>query len=368
MKIGLDAKRAFHNPSGLGNYSRNLINGLTQIDDAEFEFFLFTPKASGTLFFAEDLPENFKVIESTSIIKPYWRSFSIDKDIAKNGIELFHGLSNELPFTLKNQNIKTTVTIHDLLYLRLPSLYPILDRNIYAHKAKRACEIAERVIATSKATKNDLIEYLNVPEDKIDIIYQSCSKSFFVKYSDKDKKDVRAQFNLPQHFVLCTGTLEVRKNQKLIVQAMSLIRPKDRLPIVLVGKDRDQAKSIMAMAKKLDVEVIILDNVPNPMLPLVYQCASLFVYPSIYEGFGIPVLEAMASKIPVISTEKTSMEEILHNPETLVGHTNQEALAEKMELFLSRDNSEMIQNNYSRAEEFTTTIFAQKMASFYKKL
>jgi glycosyltransferase involved in cell wall biosynthesis len=368
MKIGLDAKRAFHNVSGLGNYSRNLIQGLTKINHPDFEFFLFTTSAKSTLLFPEDLPENFKVVESSSVIKPYWRSFSIAKDIAKNGINLFHGLSNELPFTLKNNDLKTSVTIHDLLYLRLPSLYPILDRNIYAHKAKRACEIADKVIATSEATKRDLLEFLNVDANKIEIVYQSCSDAFFQTYSDKDKKQIRQQFKLPERFVLCTGTLEARKNQKLIVQAMALVRPNQRLPIVLVGRDRDQAKSLKSMAKKLKVELIILENVMASFLPVIYQCASLFVYPSIYEGFGIPVLEAMASKIPVITTEKTSMEEILSNKDALVGHTNQEALAEKMEKFLYEDTLAMVSANFDRAQDFTTTVFAQKMTSFYRNL
>lgn len=368
MKIGLDAKRAFHNASGLGNYSRNLINGLTQINDADFEFFLFTPKSKSTLFFPEDLPANFKVVESTSILKPYWRSFSIAKDISKYGIELFHGLSNELPFTLKNKELKTTVTIHDLLYLRLPALYPILDRNIYAHKAKRACEIADKVIATSEATKSDLVEFLNINPESIEIVYQSCSDAFFNHYTAKEKNDIRKQFKLPEKFILNTGTLEVRKNQRNIIEALGQIRPSERLPLVLVGKDKNMAKELKALAKKREVQLQILDNVPNAMMPLIYQCATLFIYPSIYEGFGIPVLEAMASKVPVITTEKTSMEEIIVNKDALVPHSNQELLAEKIEKFLSDNMSSMIEKNYERAHEFTTAVFAQKMSNFYKTL
>lgn len=368
MRIGLDAKRAFHNVSGLGNYSRNLINGLTKIEDKNIEFFLFTPKSSSNLIFAENLPENFKVVESTSILKPYWRSFSIAKDILNYKIQLFHGLSNELPFSLKNKDLKTTVTIHDLLYLRLPNLYPILDRNIYAHKAKRACDIADKIIATSEATKRDLMEFLNIKPENIEVVYQSCGENFFTQFSKKEKDDIREQFSLPEKFILSTGTLETRKNHRIIIEALSLIRPSERLPLVLVGQDKNMAKELISLAKKRNVTLLLLHNVPNSLMPLIYQSASLFVYPSIYEGFGIPVLEAMASKVPVITTEKTSMEEIILDKETLISHTNQEALAEKIEQFLVNNLSVMLEKNYERALDFTTTVFADKMMQFYRKL
>jgi glycosyltransferase involved in cell wall biosynthesis len=368
MKIGLDAKRAFHNTSGLGNYSRNLINGLAKIDDKDFEFFLFTPKSSSSLFSSESLPSNFKVIESTSIIKPYWRSFSIAKDIAKYNVELFHGLSNELPFTLKNKDLKTTVTIHDLLYLRLPNLYPILDRNIYAHKAKRACDIADKVIAASEATKGDLMEFLNIKPENIEVVYQCCDDKYFTHFSKNVKSNIRKEYNLPEKFVLSTGTLEVRKNHRLIIEALALIRPAERLPLVLVGRDKDTAKILINLAKKLGVQLHILENVPNAQMPLIYQSAAVFVYPSIYEGFGIPVLEAMASKIPVITTENTSMEEIIVDKNTLISHTNQEALAQKIEQFTANNHSAMIENNYERAMQFSANVFAQKMMKFYKTL
>lgn len=368
MRIGLDAKRAFQNRSGLGNYSRNLIKGLSGIQDNDFEFYLFTTQTKGDLLDSDSLPNNFRTIKSTTLIKPYWRSFSISKDIQKNEIDIFHGLSNELPFTLKNEKIKTVVTIHDILYLKLPSLYPILDRNIYAHKAKKACSIADRVIATSEATKNDLIEFLNVDASKIEVVYQSCDETFYKKYSNAEKEDVKKQFKLPEKFILSVGTLEVRKNHKLIIDAMEQVSPKKRLPIVLIGRDKSELKNLIKRAKKRKIDCTILTDVPNAFLPIIYQCATLFIYPSIYEGYGIPVLEAMASRVPILTTEKTSMEEIITCNDCLIQHNNQVLLAEKIEQKLSENNAVSIERNYKRALDLSNIHFTEKIVNLYKNL
>lgn len=367
MRIALDAKRAFHNATGLGTYSRNLINGFAELKEQEHDYFLFTPKVKVNRF-ANPLPEQFKLVENTSLIKPYWRSFSIASDLLKKKIELYHGLSNELPFTLTSGTIKKVVTIHDLLYLRFPNMYPILDRNIYFHKATKSCKLADKIIATSEATKQDIIEFMKVPEEKIAVVYQSCSPTFYQKRDAADLEKLREKYGLPMRYILHVGRLEERKNLRLTIHALAKINKMDRLPLVVVGRENKFKQVLVKLAKELDVTVYYAHGVEDEELPVMYQNASLFIYASFFEGFGIPVLEAMASRIPVLTSKKTSMAEIVADENCLLNAYDTDEIASKIKEHLVKDNSEMIEKNYQKSLEFTNMNFAKNTLKVYDSI
>ena len=176
--IGFDAKRAFNNVRGLGNYSRDTIRILSTYYP-DNQYFLFTSKVNPDIHFP--LPENAQVRMPHGLQKcspALWRTFSLANEAQKCHLDLFHGLSHELPVDIRKKNIPTVVTIHDLIFLKFPHLYPAFDRMMYRRKYLRSCAEADKIIAVSEQTKRDLVELANVPEEKVEVVYQGCSPIF----------------------------------------------------------------------------------------------------------------------------------------------------------------------------------------------
>ena len=299
MKIGFDAKRAFHNNSGLGNYSRDLIRILSHgmNDDS---FILFNPKSGKHSF-------NYNTLNSVEVVpkglwnnfRSAWRSLETGKLAQKEKLSVYHGLSNELPNRLGC--VKSIVTIHDLIFERFPEWYKPIDRKIYRQKFKAAAQNADVVVAISEQTKNDLIDFYQTPEDKIKVIYQGCHAAFKDKSSSESKEQLRQKFQLPEKYILSVGTIEPRKNLLTIVKA---IKDKADINLVIVGRETKYAKEIRALVSKNQMEnrVFFLKDVTMAELAGIYQLASIFAYASQFEGFGIPIIEALFSKTPVVTS------------------------------------------------------------------
>lgn len=306
MRIGFDGKRVVQNFTGLGNYSRFILNLLTQ-HFPENEYIVYSSKkASDNLI----IPPGIQFHHPPAYKLPiFWRSYGIGKDLQKDKIDLYHGLSNELPLGRLSSKIPSVVTIHDLIFLRFPDFYPAIDRTIYRYKFQFACKNATRIIAVSEQTKKDIINYFNIPEEKIDVIYQGCNPSFKNSVPEEFKNKIRKKYALPQQYVLQVGTVEERKNLMLTVKALKAI-PND-IKLVVIGKQTDYVKEIKEYITDhgLDNRVLFLTNVPLEDLPAIYQQAKIFVYPSEFEGFGIPVIEALYSGVPVIAATGSCLEE-----------------------------------------------------------
>lgn len=364
MKIGLDAKRIFNNKTGLGVYGRNLLQGFEQVAHNN-QFYLFTPKNQSQLFQAS---ANFQIVESHSFSSYYWRTFSILKDIKNTNLDIFHGLSNELPYNINTAKVKSIVDIHDLCFIKFKKDYNLIDQQIFLAKAKRAAKISHKIIATSKTTKKDILQYLKVPENKIEVVYQCCDKQFYKIKTAEEITAILKQHKLPKNYILSVGTIQGRKNQQAIVKAIAKLNKPKQLPLVLIGNGGKYLTELKAMAQNLKVKIHVLDNLPFNQLPCLYQNASIFVYPSFIEGFGIPVLEAMASKVPIVTSKHTSMAEIIANEETLIEPSNIDQLADKINQFLTSPEQAGIEKNYERALLFSQKKFAQEVLNIYEKL
>jgi glycosyltransferase involved in cell wall biosynthesis len=294
MNIGFDAKRAFFNRTGLGNYSRNLIMALAAYA-SDNRYQLFTPRPKSVHHF-RNLPDT----NNIDIISPegkmpqgLWRAYGLTKLFDKYSTELYHGLSAELPFNIGLSRVKRVVTIHDLIFLRFPELYPAIDRFIYKKKTIHACRNADHIIAISQQTKRDLINFLSISPEKISVVYQNCDPQFTTPIAPEAIEAVRTKFNLPKDFILNVGTLEKRKNAAVIIEALAQLERK--MPLVLVGKATDYLEQLHTLVKqhRLQRQVIFLHDVGYADLPALYRAASIFAYPSIFEGFGIPIIEAL---------------------------------------------------------------------------
>jgi glycosyltransferase involved in cell wall biosynthesis len=367
MKIGFDAKRAYRNIAGLGNFSRNSISALIKYYP-ENKYYLFNPGCKNPLFMTPDQsteinPENFW----WNIWKSIWRTYRIT-NIAKHiDLDIYHGLSHELPLGIDKTGIKTIVTIHDLIYLRHPEYYPTIDRKIYDRKFRRACKVATHIHAISEQTKKDIISLFSVPEESISVIYQSINPVFFEAIGDDRKNSLRKKYQLPKQFILSVGTVEPRKNLLGLLEGM--VVSKSYVPLVVVGKLTDYQNKIQKYieADLNRLQVYFLSRIDDNELAVLYQMADVLVYPSHYEGFGLPVAEAQASGCPVITSNLSSMPEAGGDAAFYINPDNPEEIGEAIKTVLE-DNQlreKMIAKGRENAKRFTPEVFAKQITQLY---
>lgn len=304
MIIGFDAKRAFNNFTGLGNYSRTLIETLAK-HYPHHQYHLFTPNITEhpRIDFLKSYPSVSAHFPTglMGFLAPMWRSYFIKKDISKHKIDIFHGLSHELPLKIP-KNVKTVVTIHDLIHEHYPEFYSFIDTKIYSWKFRAACEKADVVVAISEATKKDIMDFYKIDEHKIKVIYQSCDPQFKTPLSTAAK--IRRNPLPPEHYVLYVGTVNERKNLLGLVKALQLLDNQLNMKLVVVGEGGKYFEIVKKyiIENGLQTKVVFLSNVPFTDFPSLYQNAQALVLPSFREGFGIPIIEALWSKCPVITS------------------------------------------------------------------
>ncbi|MCX6224327.1 MAG: glycosyltransferase family 1 protein [Bacteroidia bacterium] len=312
MKIGYDSKRLFCNFTGLGNYSRTLLKNLGEFYP-DNDYFLYTPKIRTTpetqLFF--EAPA-YKIHTTETLFKSFWRSYSIKNQLKSDNIRLYHGLSHEIPVNIHKTAIKTVVTIHDLIFKIHPATYSALDRIIYNLKSKYACIHADRIIAISENTKNDIVKFYGIDPNKIDVIYQACNPMYYKVINQDENERVIKQYNIPPDYLLSVGSVEPRKNLKRVIESFRYLKRDLHIPLVVIGKGGKYKTEVEQMVRRagLDRLVIWIDRLSsNAHLQSIYQNSKALIYPSLYEGFGLPVAEALLSKTAVITSQRSSLKE-----------------------------------------------------------
>jgi glycosyltransferase involved in cell wall biosynthesis len=370
MRIGFDAKRAFLNNSGLGSYSRNLITGLSSNFPGS-DFFLYTTKINPRLYQPASpnvhirFPETFIHRQLTS----FWRSYAVSELMIRDRIDLFHGLSHEIPFRFPSDGIKSVVTIHDLIFMRLPHLYKTIDRYIYERKFRYACQQADRIIAISRQTADDIVKFFGTDPDKIEVIYQGCHPKFYTPLTQEETDNIKTKYNLPESFLLYVGTIEERKNLLTLIRALH--HGKIDIPLVVIGKKTAYTRKVLRfLDQHRSVRTIFCDVVVNTDLPGFYQLADIFVYPSIYEGFGVPILEALASRIPVITSKGGCFSEAGGPGSLYVDPLNYRELADTILKVIRNSNLQerMVETGYQHALAFKEDTVAAKVMKVYEKV
>ncbi|MDN3586395.1 glycosyltransferase family 1 protein [Pedobacter aquatilis] len=366
MKIGFDGKRAANNLTGLGNYSRSLIESLAH-QFPENEYFVYSQKVKE----AKQIQSFFKVknifLKLPQGTKFLWRSFNILKDLKKDKIQIFHGLSHEIPIGISKTKIKSVVTIHDLIFLRFPEYYKFFDRKLYEWKSNLACKNADKIIAISEKTKSDIVELYNINADKIEVIYQSCDDSFKTLLPPETLSTIKKTYNLPDKYILNVGTIEPRKNLKLLIQALKNVNSDYKL--VVIGKPTPYLESVKLEIDRLGLNerIIFLKNIPFSDLPGIYQLAELFVYPSFYEGFGIPIIEALYSNVPVVAATGSCLEEAGGAGSIYVNPNNAKELSEEINRILNEPNlsSHMKAKGLEFVQKFNSPSITQQLMNCY---
>ncbi len=391
MKIAFDAKRAYQNATGLGNYSRTLISSLATFYPGH-QYYLCAPKITdrfNTASFSNIqniTPHGFP----SSILKSAWRSNWVKKDLLAKNIDLYHGLSHEVPFGINNTGIKSVVTIHDLIFERYPAQYNRLDVQIYRHKFKHACRHADKVIAISKQTKDDIIQFYKTPEEKIDICYQSCHPAFAVEVSKEEKNRVKELYNLPDQFFLYVGSIIERKNLLNICKALNQLKNNLNIPIIVIGDGSKYKHQVQQYVKEnnLQNQVIFLSNNPSlqsaksdipsekslqsfqSAIPAIYQQALCMIYPSVFEGFGIPVLEALWSRLPVITSNISCLPETGGDAAYYVDPLSVNEIAQAILQVSTNDtiSKQMKEKGWQHAQKFTPQKCAADVMQVYLRL
>lgn len=364
MKIAFDAKRFFHNTSGLGNYSRDLVRILSEYEP-ENEYLLLNKNKSERGKDILDRP-NIKFIPTSK--GKFSRQFKMGKDAQKQNVDIFHGLSGELPLKWDKKPIKKIVTIHDLIFVRYPQYYSFFDRKIHFWKFKKAADMADKIIAISEQTKRDIIDYLKVPETKIEVIYQGCHKAFKEEQSQELIKETKEKFNLPERFILNVGTIEDRKNLLNVVKAIN----GTNIPLVVVGRKTKYYQKIESFLKKNKIEkqVLFLEGVSMDELAAIYKLADIFVYPSFFEGFGIPIIEALFSKTVVITSNTSCLPEAGGKDSVYIDPKNELDIRAKIK-FLWENESERKrreEKGFEFVQKFNDEPIAKELMNLYQKI
>ncbi len=370
MKIGFDAKRAFFNYSGLGTYSRNIILYLQKFHP-DHSYHLYVPRKREGM--GDRLEPNQQIHFPSSWagkkFSSFWRSYWLPGRLEADEVDLYHGLSNEIPFGIHKKKIKTVVTIHDLIFLRYPQWYPPIDRRIYLRKSKYSCQAAGRIIAISEQTKQDIIDFYGTGADKIDVVYQGCDPIYYEEVSEAKRREIQIKYDLPGEYLLNVGTIEKRKNLLVLVQALHS-RNIDK-PLVVVGRPTPYADEVKSYIRQHRMEhIYFLENVPNEELPALYQMSILFIYPSQFEGFGIPILEALNSGVPVITSRGGCFAEAGGEYSMYAEPGNVDELGEAIVKVLndSELQKRMIEKGYNHAQSFRENVIADNIMKVYEEV
>ncbi|TDQ07423.1 glycosyltransferase family 4 protein [Pedobacter metabolipauper] len=366
MNIGFDGKRAANNLTGLGNYSRSLIAQLAGFFPQN-RYFVYTPKIKNHPQINRFLSIPNILTELPNVPGLFWRTSGIKKQLLKDNIDLFHGLSHEIPLGIHKSGIPSVVTIHDLIFLKFPQYFGRIDRFIYNLKFRYACKNSNRIVAISEQTKNDIIEHFNIDPEKIEVIYQSCDDSFKIASTDQLKESVRLKYQLPEKYILNVGTIETRKNLLTLVKALKQIN-EDHV-LVVVGRKTKYADLVNQEIDKLNLRprIIFLQDIPFNELPSIYQMAAVFVYPSVYEGFGIPVIEALYAHVPVVAATGSCLEEAGGKYSSYVSPFDHNGFAKAINHILDHPKvqKEMIEKGKDYVQRFNTEIISKEMMGLY---
>ena len=371
MKIGFDAKRLYNNFTGLGNHSRTTIDILTEFYP-ENEYLLYTPKIKHNSVTDQYTDKDHcRTILPDGMIKGgLWRTFRLADAARKDSVDIFHGLSNELPTGL---DIPSVVTIHDVAFKTFPNMYHATDRFTYNLKWRHACRKADRIIAISECTKQDIIRFYNVDADRIDVVYQPVNRLFYTDYKGVCPESLASHVNgIP--YILYVGSINSRKNLLGAIKALELL-PKDlQIPIVVIGDGREYKQKVLnyiAGHSLQDMVIFSPEKVGLEGLRYLYRNAQMLIYPSFYEGFGLPVVEALLSNCPVVTSNISSLPEAAGPHSLLADPGSIQDISDKMSRILTDSTLRLgiIYRGYEFAkQQFSPDVLAAKLMNIYSQV
>lgn len=368
MRIGFDAKRAFNNTTGLGNYSRNIILALLQ-HYPNHTYFLYTPEIKLAEFYNQ-----VKVFPNVTIVQPgkatwkaWWRRFGITRLLVQHKIDVYHGLSHELPKGISQQSLKKVVTIHDLIPYKEDVFRNIFDDYFFKKKLSHSVAAANEIVAISQATASDIIQQFNVSTQKVYVVNPVISFHTHDHYQE-ELSTVKLKFNLPDQFVLQVGRIEYRKNIQIVIKALKLLNDASIHYVVVGGKTRfHRSLQDFAINSGLRNQVIFLDPVSDDELACLYLLSKAVVYPSLYEGFGLPIVEGLSFGKPVLTTKGGCFEEAGGPGPIYCDTSNANEVAKGLTTVLNENLTIQIQEGQQYISRFNAKDIADSLIAIYEK-
>jgi glycosyltransferase involved in cell wall biosynthesis len=344
VRIGIDYTAAVRQGGGIGRYTRNLIRALAELD-AENRYRLFVAGGRRQGVGSEDWPSNYRVRSipvSDRLMHIFWQRLRVPvpMQVVTGPLDLFHSPDFVLPPLGRTPAV---VTVHDLSFLRVPDCYVPAFRGYLETAVTRAVRRADRILADSASTRQDLVELLAVEPERVTVLYPGVESRFQPVRNAEVLERVRLRYALPERFILSLSTLQPRKNFAGLVKGFgTLVRKKGfakdwaDLQLVIVGGEGWMFEDTFSAVAETGLEdrIHFTGFVDDHDLPALYSLASVFAFPTRYEGFGLPVLEAMACGTPVVTTDNSSLPEIVGDAGLLVDAGDFEALAVAMEELL----------------------------------
>ena len=374
MRIGIDYTPALRQRAGVGRYTRGLVRALAAIDQRN-EYVLLA--AAGGLEMAAERPlpgDNFRerrIPLSDHFLTILWHRLRLPLPVEFliGRIDVFHSTDFVLPPLWHGHSL---VTVHDLSFIRHPECADRDLREYLCQVVPRSVRRADIVLADSQSTKRDIVELLGVDPAKVRVVYAGVDDRFIPIEEEEKQREVRDKYRLDFPFVLNLSTLEPRKNQVRLIEAYGLLSERKAIPqrLVLAGGKGWLYKGIFRRVEELKLtdRVYFPGFIPEEDLPTLYSLADVFVFPSLYEGFGLPPLEAMACGTPVVASDVASLPEMIEEAGILVPPDDVEALASAIELLLEDEDlrKDLIAKGLLRARSFSWERAAEGLLEIYE--
>ena len=333
MKIGFDAERAFHNETGLGNFSRSFITGMMKLHPEHEYLLLDTGNPLDLPYFNRALNDSGAVWKNIQpgFLGKYSRTYGWGAASRREKLDVFHGLSNELPLDWKSGSVASIVTIHDLIFRRFPETYKSMDRWIYDKKVAFVAKRADMILATSHQTKADLEDFYPESKGRIEVVFQDCDPGFHYRKRTEAVAKILYKYDIVERpYILCVSKLEKRKNHKRLLEAFKKILNLISEDLVLVGSRGDAADEILDQLGDFDGRLRWLGKVETDDLVNLYDGSSFTVFPSVFEGFGIPLLESMRRGKAIVTSKGSCFEEIAGRSALYADANSSDEIAEQI--------------------------------------
>jgi glycosyltransferase involved in cell wall biosynthesis len=367
MRIAIDARKL--HDYGIGTYVRNVLKHLA-LQDKQNEYVLICRPDDCAL--AQELGPNFTSVPDAS--RPYSVSeqFTVPRDLRRNKVDLIHEPHYVLPPFVP---CRAVVTIHDCIHLRFPQYLPHKGAHAYARIFLwTATHQADRIITVSEASKRDILQYFRIPPEKIEVIYNGIDERFWTPPSEEDIHRVRERFQLTNRFILYAGNIKPHKNLDRLICAFHQLRNEgfDDLKLLIIGDEISKYAALRRAVHryKLHKHVRFLGFVSDQTLAALYRLAAVFVFPSLYEGFGLPPLEAMASGTPVVTSNVSSLPEVVGDAALLIDPYDPDAIADGIRRVLSDPalRDDLRARGLARAREFSWARSADRVRAIYAEV
>jgi len=371
MKIAIDATIIRKENTGTGFYIINLINGLAKIKDGNDYYIFMNNELSKEFFNFEN--NNFHIINKNfknRIFRVIWQFFLFPFELKKLKVRVLHSPNYITP--LFKLGFKVIVTIHDLTFYLFPEKFTVTKRLFFKYMLPLFIKISDKIIAVSNNTKKDILKFFKISERKVIVTFESYPE-YYTYNNDSNDQNILTKYGIGSKYLLFVGMIEPRKNILSILKSFKEIDSDLELDLVIAGKKGWYYKEIELYLEKLlrigiKNKIIFTGYVSEPELKYLYQNAFIFIYPSIYEGFGIPPLQAMACKVPVITSNLSSLPEVVGDAAIMVNPYDINKISEAIKtLYIDFDKrSELVNKGVIQAKKFSLENFAKNTIDVYK--